>query len=76
MAVGENIAVFPEGTSHTSPHMLPLKDGISWLALEYLRYLKGQADGEVKHDAKKAVIIPVGLNYVDKRKYRSSIIVM
>jgi glycerol-3-phosphate O-acyltransferase/dihydroxyacetone phosphate acyltransferase len=74
LARNEAIAVFPEGTSHTSPHMLPFKDGISWLALEYLKYLNGQADG-VKKQGKKAVVIPVGLTYLDKSKYRSKIVV-
>jgi 1-acyl-sn-glycerol-3-phosphate acyltransferase len=74
LALGESIGVFPEGTSHTSPHMLPLKDGISWAALEYLSYLSGKAEG-VKHDGKKVQIVPVGITYMDKSKYRSKIIV-
>ena len=75
MARGECIAVFPEGTSHTSPQLLPFKDGISWLALEYLKYLYGESDGKPKAGAKKAVIVPVGLSYLDKSKYRSRIVV-
>lgn len=74
MALGESVGVFPEGTSHTSPHMLPFKDGVAWAALEYVKYLSGAADG-VKRSGKKAVIIPVGITYLDKAKYRSSIIV-
>ncbi|GHJ85685.1 hypothetical protein NliqN6_2087 [Naganishia liquefaciens] len=74
MALGESIGVFPEGTSHTSPHLLPLKDGVSWAALEYVKYLAGAADG-VKKKGRKAVIVPVGITYLDKAKYRSSIIV-
>jgi hypothetical protein len=54
--------------------MLPLKDGISWAALEYLSYLSGKADG-VKRDGKKVQIVPVGITYMDKSKYRSKIIV-
>ena len=74
MTLGESIGVFPEGTSHTSPHMLPFKDGVSWAALEYVKYLAGAADG-VKKKGRKAVIVPVGITYLDKAKYRSSIIV-
>lgn len=74
MAQGESIGVFPEGTSHTSPHMLPFKDGVAWAALEYVKYLSGAADG-VKRSGKKATIIPVGITYLDKAKYRSSIVV-
>jgi len=43
--------------------------------MEYLRYLNGQADGKVKSRARKAVIVPVGLSYLDKSKYRSRIVV-
>lgn len=75
LAAGECVAVFPEGTSHTSPHMLEFKDGTSWAALEYLKYLSGVADGKKKVGAKKAVIIPVAISYVDKAKYRSRIVV-
>jgi glycerol-3-phosphate O-acyltransferase/dihydroxyacetone phosphate acyltransferase len=74
MTLGEAIGVFPEGTSHTSPHLLPFKDGVSWAALEYVKYLSGNADG-VKKKGRKAVIVPVGITYLDKAKYRSSIIV-
>ncbi|KAJ9102947.1 hypothetical protein QFC19_004503 [Naganishia cerealis] len=74
MAQGESIGVFPEGTSHTSPHMLPFKDGVAWAALEYVKFLNGAADGTVRK-GKKAVIIPVGITYLDKAKYRSSIVV-
>ncbi len=74
MALGESIGVFPEGTSHTSPHMLPLKDGISWAALEYLSFLNGNADG-VKRKGRKVQIVPVGITYKDKSKYRSRIVV-
>lgn len=81
LAKNEIIAIFPEGTSHTSPHMLPFKDGVSWLALEYLKYLNGQGDdksnlnAEGKKDGRKAKVLPVGLSYLDKRRYRSKIVV-
>lgn len=55
--------------------MLEFKDGTSWAALEYLKYLSGVADGKKKARAKKAVIVPVAINYVDKAKYRSRIVV-
>ncbi len=82
LALGESIAVFPEGTSHTSPHMLPLRDGISWSALEYLKYLEGTG-GDARSEkrererkkGRKAMVVPVGITYIDKAKYRSSVIV-
>jgi 1-acyl-sn-glycerol-3-phosphate acyltransferase len=66
--------VFPEGTSHTEPHLIPLKDGVSWTALEYLVYLRG-ADGQPPKKGKPAIIIPVGLAYCDKARYRSRVAV-
>lgn len=75
LALGESIGVFPEGTSHTEPHMIPLKDGTSWVALEYLRYLQGTEESGGPKEGKKAVIVPVGLAYVDKSHYRSRVVV-
>ncbi|WVQ66895.1 uncharacterized protein L199_005086 [Kwoniella botswanensis] len=75
LALGESIGVFPEGTSHTEPHMIPLKDGTSWAALEYVRYLKGTEENAGPKKGRKAVVIPVGIAYVDKRKYRSRVVV-
>ncbi|WRT70150.1 uncharacterized protein IL334_007144 [Kwoniella shivajii] len=75
LALGECIGVFPEGTSHTEPHMIPLKDGTSWAALEYVKYLKGTEQNGGPKKGKKAVVIPVGIAYVNKRKYRSRVVV-
>ncbi|WWC91816.1 uncharacterized protein L201_006763 [Kwoniella dendrophila CBS 6074] len=75
LALDESIGVFPEGTSHTEPHMIPLKDGTSWSALEYVRYLKGTEENAGPKKGKKAIVIPVGIAYVDKRKYRSRVVV-
>jgi hypothetical protein len=55
--------------------MIPLKDGTSWSALEYLRYLEGTEENGGPKDGQKAVIIPVGIAYCDKRKYRSRVVV-
>jgi 1-acyl-sn-glycerol-3-phosphate acyltransferase len=75
LALGESIGVFPEGTSHTEPHMIPLKDGTSWAALEYIRYLLGTEENKGAKKGKRAVVVPVGLAYVDKAKYRSRVVV-
>lgn len=75
MALGESIGVFPEGTSHTEPHLIPFKDGTSWAALEYVRYLQGTEENKGTKKGKKAVIVPVAIGYVDKSKYRSRIAV-
>lgn len=75
LARGESIGVFPEGTSHTEPHLIPLKDGTSWAALEYIRYLHGTPENEGKKKGKKAVVVPVSIAYCDKAKYRSRVAV-
>lgn len=75
LALGECIGVFPEGTSHTEPHIIPLKDGTSWAALEYVRYLQGTEENKGAKKGKKAVVVPVGIAYVDKTKYRSRVVV-
>ncbi|ORY33433.1 hypothetical protein BCR39DRAFT_520025 [Naematelia encephala] len=74
LALNECIGVFPEGTSHTEPHLIPLKDGTAWAALEYVRYLLGTEENAGPKDGKRAVIVPVGISYVDKAKYRSRVI--
>ncbi|KAK4688147.1 hypothetical protein P7C73_g1970, partial [Tremellales sp. Uapishka_1] len=75
LALGESIGVFPEGTSHTEPRMIALKDGVSWTALEYLRYLQGTEENGGPKSGTKAVIVPVGIAYVNKNKYRSRVAV-
>lgn len=60
MQQGESIGVFPEGTSHTEPHMIPLKDGTSWATLEYAKYLKGTEENGGPKKGRKAVIVPIG----------------
>lgn len=57
--------------------MMPIKDGVAWTALEYLAYLEehhGGADVAGKAAGKKpAVVVPVGLTYSSKTKYRSRV---
>ncbi|CAG8605419.1 12815_t:CDS:2, partial [Ambispora leptoticha] len=73
---GGLVAVFPEGTSATLPHLLPIKDGASWAALEFAHKLS--QEGKLKEEsggAETAVIIPVGITYTDKSRFRSDVIV-
>lgn len=71
MAKGECLGVFPEGTSHTEPHLIPLKDGVAWAAMEYLAYLRGTEENQGVKEGKPAVVVPVGIAYCEKNKYRS-----
>ncbi len=70
LAAGEVVALFPEGTSYTEPRIMQVKDGAAWAALEYMKWANGE-EGKRK-GAQPLSIIPVGLVYTDKSKYRSS----
>ncbi|CAI2187930.1 12368_t:CDS:2, partial [Funneliformis geosporum] len=83
LKLGEIVALFPEGTSHSQSRLLEFKDGASWAALEYASFVSdleksdGDREGVDKKKSKvpaKAIIIPVGLTYVQKSKYRSAVI--
>jgi hypothetical protein len=55
--------------------MIPPKDGTSWAALEYLRYLEGTPENGGKKNGRKAVVVPVALCYTEKSKFRSRVVV-
>jgi glycerol-3-phosphate O-acyltransferase/dihydroxyacetone phosphate acyltransferase len=65
LARGAAVALFPEGTSHDRPHRLPLKTGAARIALE----------AEARHGPLGLRILPVGLVYEDKERFRSRVIV-
>jgi hypothetical protein len=58
------------GTSYTAPKHLPFKDGISWASFEYLTQLAQKEDGP-----KSVSIIPVGITYSTKNRWRSEVVV-
>ena len=60
---GGSIALFPEGVSHNSPKLLPLKSGASRIAIGAASTNGGEAVN-VK-------IVPVGLYYTNKTTFRS-----
>ncbi|OZJ04246.1 hypothetical protein BZG36_02480 [Bifiguratus adelaidae] len=39
---GGVVALFPEGTSYTEPHLLPLKDGLAWAAYEFAHHAESR----------------------------------
>ncbi len=57
---GNALALFPEGTSHSEPHLKPLRSGAARLALS-TRTLSGQ----------KVYLVPGGLFYEEKQSFRS-----
>ncbi|MFN7930786.1 MAG: lysophospholipid acyltransferase family protein [Blastocatellia bacterium] len=59
---GGSLALFPEGVSHSEPSLRPLKTGAARIAL-------GAASAGMQ---KELVIVPAGLYYTAKAKFRSA----
>ena len=59
---GGTIALFPEGVSHNSPKLLPIKTGAARIALGAISDYSEQIDLK---------IVPVGLYYTSKTRFRS-----
>jgi len=58
------VIIFPEGQSHSDPHLHQLKTGAARLAL-----------GARARNGVAPLLIPVGLNFSDKGKFRSDLLV-
>jgi len=69
LARGGAIALFPEGTSYTEPRIMQVKDGAAWAALEYTKWAQ-ENPGRIVDEVQ---VIPVGIVYTNKSKYRSSV---
>ena len=61
---GGAIALFPEGVSHNSPKLLPIKTGAARIALGALSISRIDEEIDLK-------IVPVGLFYTSKTTFRS-----
>ena len=61
LAAGGSIAIFPEGTSHSEPALVPLKTGVSRIVLQ----------AEERFPGLGTQIVPVGLTFEDKDRFRS-----
>ena len=61
---GGAIAMFPEGVSHNSPKLVPLKTGAARIALGTVSVGKNPASLDLQ-------IVPVGLFYTNKTTFRS-----
>jgi glycerol-3-phosphate O-acyltransferase/dihydroxyacetone phosphate acyltransferase len=67
LAAGGVLALFPEGTSHSDPQLRPLKTGAARIALS----------AEAEHDGRLGLtIVPVGLAYERKTRFRSSVLLV
>lgn len=67
------MALFPEGTSYTLPRIVQVKDGASWAAMEYLKWVA--EGGSNINNGEELIIVPAGITYTDKTKYRSSAVI-
>lgn len=65
------IALFPEGVSHNSPQLLPLKTGAARIALGTLACTTGQPSEPTPATIN---IVPVGLYYTSKTTFRSEVL--
>ena len=61
LAAGGMIAIFPEGTSHNQPSLVPLKTGVSRIVLE----------AEERFGGLGVRVVPVGLTFDAKTRFRS-----
>jgi 1-acyl-sn-glycerol-3-phosphate acyltransferase len=64
LKAGGAIALFPEGVSHDSPQLLPLKTGAARIALGAVSVGQNPASLDLQ-------IVPVGLFYTNKTTFRS-----
>jgi 1-acyl-sn-glycerol-3-phosphate acyltransferase len=65
LAAGSVIAIFPEGTSHDEPDLLPLKTGVARIALE----------AQERFGPLGLRVVPVGLNFEAPDLFRSRVLV-
>ncbi|KAI0743633.1 glycerol-3-phosphate-acyltransferase [Daedaleopsis nitida] len=72
LARGKAVALFPEGTSYTEPHIMQVKDGAAWAALEYMKWAQENPD-QVRKGSEEVMIIPAAIVYTNKSKYRSQV---
>jgi 1-acyl-sn-glycerol-3-phosphate acyltransferase len=64
LAAGETLIIFPEGQSHDVPRLMTLKTGAARLALE-----------TVAVTGREPAVIPVGLTFPQRGRFRSAVLV-
>lgn len=62
LIAGQAMGIFPEGKSHDAAHLEDVKSGAARIAI-------GAVDG----GAKGVQVVPIGINYEDKERFRSSV---
>ncbi|KAJ3510928.1 hypothetical protein NLJ89_g4397 [Agrocybe chaxingu] len=84
LANDQVLGVFPEGTSYTQASILQVMPGAAWAAVEYVRYVRENADPGCVSISEKGKekegemptglrIVPVAIVYTDKTRYQSRI---
>lgn len=61
LAAGEAVALFPEGLSHSEPHLMPVKTGAARIL------------GRALHRGASVTVVPVGLVYTDRTAFRGEV---
>ncbi|THH09127.1 hypothetical protein EW145_g2233 [Phellinidium pouzarii] len=69
LASGGALAIFPEGTSYTMPHIVQVKQGAARAALGFAKWALERGSSSI------VSVVPVGIVYTDKSKYRSRLYV-
>lgn len=64
LARGEALLIFPEGQSHSDPRLRPIKTGAARLAL-----------GALERNGTPPALLPIGLTFGRKGRFRSSVLV-
>lgn len=67
---GDAIAIFPEGTSHGEPYLQPLKTGAARIALG------AAADLEAAGRSEPVRLLPVGLTFDERERFRSRVLMV
>jgi glycerol-3-phosphate O-acyltransferase / dihydroxyacetone phosphate acyltransferase len=67
LAGGAELALYPEGISHSDPELKPLKTGAARIALSSAVESAATPNGRIP------ALVPVGLHYEDKAVFRSSV---
>ncbi|KAL0952573.1 hypothetical protein HGRIS_006829 [Hohenbuehelia grisea] len=71
---GRVIGVFPEGMSHTAPRNATIMPGAAWAGMNFVRSQRDLASkGDGAPEVLDLLIVPVGLVYSDKARYRSRV---
>jgi 1-acyl-sn-glycerol-3-phosphate acyltransferase len=71
LRAGGSIALFPEGVSHNSTRLLPVKTGAARIALGAAAPARGEGGANLKGPATGLRVVPVGLYYTSKTSFRS-----